>query len=242
MPFSFKPNIGSSPQGTSSAPVVATSLNQAPVSSLGLMQRAQQGSSSIIGLFLFALFGLTLLTALALVGYMYYLNKQIDTKKAMLSNFENQLGSLQLEDMRKVSRRLKIIDQIVKEYPSVNTVFKILEESTENQITYKRFNFSYNESDKTFGLTLVGQGPDYKSIVQQVETLKREPFSTYVSGLAVDNLAPDDKGNINFNLKMVVAIKGLLPDNLNLTQGAAEQAGASTQTQVSSTTASSTKP
>jgi hypothetical protein len=226
MPFTFKPEVASTEAGTApqAPPAFGNAVTMQPaVPSMGLMQRNQGEQRSYLQLFLFAAFGLSILWSLGSAGYLYYLNTQIDDKKAKLASYEKDLGGLPLENMRSMSNRLKVINQLVKQHPSVNVAFKLIEDSIENPITYNKFDLRYSPTTRSYELALGGVAPDYKSVVQQIDTLKREPYSNYINKVDFNGINLDEKGYVNFSLQMAVGIIGLLPDQVNLTTGNAEE-------------------
>lgn len=227
MPFSFKPEI--SETGTQvPSPAAAPQASFGSSSSATMMSREVEGGKSLVQLALTFIFGITVFFAVALYAYTYYLSSQIETKKATLSSYESRLATLPLEDMRKLSNRIKIINQLVKEHPSANVAFKIIEDSIENQVTYKQFELRYAEQAKSFSLLLRGVAPGYRGVAQQIDTLKRKPYTTYISNVVVEALRPDEAGKIAFTLKMPIAIAGLLPEGVNLSDGASDRIASST--------------
>jgi len=224
MPFTFKPEIAPA-EGQASAAPVASFGN---ASSTNMMERAKEEGKSLFGVLLFVIFGLVVLIAIGVSGYHYYLSTQIESKKATLASYESRLGSLPLEDMRKLSNRIKVINQLVKEHPSANVAFRIIEDSVENEIVYNRFDLRYSDSGKSYALQLGGVSPDYKGLAQQVDTLKRKPYSTYIQNVVVDGISPDDTGRIGFTLRMPISITGILPEELNLSEGAADRMASGT--------------
>ena len=222
MPFSFKPEISqTTPNGDAPLPVPTPAASFGGTAVSSLMAREGEHGKSLVQLVLMAVFGAAVLIAVGLFGYQYYLSSQIDAKKALLADYESRLATLPLEDMRKLSNRIKIINQLVKEHPSANVAFRIVEDSIENQVTYERFELRYNPQTKGYALQLGGVAPNYKSIAQQVDTLKRKPYTTYIQDIVVEGLQPNETGNIGFTLKMPILIAGLLPEGINLSDGAA---------------------
>ncbi|MEZ0208849.1 MAG: hypothetical protein ACAH17_01575 [Candidatus Paceibacterota bacterium] len=238
MPFSFKPDISA----PSDAPLNGTTLPSATLagSPSSMMARAQEEGKSIFQLVLMFLAGGSVLAAIGMFGYSYYLGSQVEGKKAKLASYETQLAGLPLEDMRKLSNRIKILNQLVKTHPSANVAFRIVEDSVENQVTYNKFDLNYSESAKGYTLVLSGVAPDYKGVAQQIDTFKRKPYTTYISGVTVEGLSPDKVGKISFNVKMPIAVLGLLPEDVNLSEGAAERVASSTP-ETDQTTSSSTQ-
>lgn len=238
MPFSFKPEISQGdPNG---APASPPSAESAPAASFGssvqnLMNRETPEGHSAVQFFLMGLALLTLLVCVVLIGYKFYLSSQIENKKAVLASYESRLAGFPLEDMRKLSNRIRLINQLVKEHPSVNVAFRILEDSIENPVTYTRFDLRYNESTKSYQLNIGAIAPNYRGVAQQVDTYKRKPYTNYLSSVSVEGLQPTDRGSVEFSLKMPIMIAGLLPEELNLSDGAAALIASSSPQTASST-------
>lgn len=226
MPFSFKPEISA----PTDAPINGTTLPSTSLtgSPSSMMARGQGEGKSFFQLIFMTAAGASVLISVGMFGYLYYLSSQVDAKKAKLASYESQLGGLPLEDMRKLSNRIKILNQLVKTHPSVNVAFRIVEDSVENQVTYTKFDLGYNESTKSYLLSLSGTAPDYKGIAQQIDTFNRKPYTTYLSNVVVDGLNPDSTGRIAFTAKMSIMVVGLLPEDLNLSEGAAQRVASST--------------
>jgi hypothetical protein len=215
MPFTFKPET---PQGVVPQAPPAASFGTASTASIAV--RAKEGGKSIVQLILIAAFGISVLIALGLFIYSYYLSSQIESKKATLSSSEQRLGNIPLKDMRALSNRIKVVNQLVNEHPSVNTAFRIVEDSVENSVTYNRFDLHYSAAAKSYALIIGGLAPSYKAVAQQIDTLARDPYKAYVGTVTVEGLQPDPNGKIGFSLSMPIKVT-LLPEDLNLSQGAA---------------------
>lgn len=240
MPFTFKPEIAQPVEGQS-APAVSSFGNSQQQSTPTVAQRTIGQEKSLVHTILFALCGFTIFVAVAMFGYHYYLTSQIESKKATLASYESQLGSLPLADMRALSNRIKIINQLVRQHPSTNVAFKIVEDSVENQVTYKSFSLRYADTAKSYALDLSGTAPNYKTVAQQIDTLNRKPYSNYIQHVTLDGLSPDETGKIAFSTRMNIAIIGLLPEQLNLSDGAASLLASTTPEMSTPEVSSSTK-
>lgn len=222
MPFSFKPTQGTEGyQGSSPDQPFSVSSMASPTESLSQTQDTYRFSQenngvSFLRLVLSTVFGVSVLTVIVLFSYIYYISAKIETKKTTLDDFQKKLGVIPLEDMRKVSNRIKVITKLVKEHPSVNSSFRIIESTVENPVTYKLFDLHFSDNLGTYELQLNAYAPSYRDIVEQLDTLKRKPYSDYISNIVVSEIHPDENGNINFSLKMPIAISGVIPDSLML--------------------------
>lgn len=226
MPFSFKPDvIPAEAQAVSSTPPVAFGAspnNSKTISTENLMERAKEQGKSLVDIIAMGVFGVTALVTAGLFGYKFLLSSQVEAKKTKLASYETQLAGIPIEDMRKLSNRIKVISQLVKEHPSVNVAFLIVEASVENMVTFSKFSLNYSETLKSYQLSLGGVAPDYKSVAQQVDTYKSKPYSTYISKVTVDSLAPNANGQIAVSFTMPVSITGIVPETFTLIDGAAE--------------------
>lgn len=234
MPFSFTPDVkpaeGNAVQAAPGASMQSSIVSSVPPSAFGsssvshapvanLMERAQAQGKSIVDILAFVSASCAILAVIGLFGYKYYLSSQVDIKKDQLAQYESQLAALPLEDMRNLSNRLKVINQLIKEHPSVNVAFLIVEASVENMVTFSKFDLHYSDASKSYQLSLGGVAPDYKSVAQQVDTYKRKPYSTYIPKVTVDNLQPDSQGQIAVSFSMPITIQGFIPETFSIVDG-----------------------
>ena len=216
MPFSFKPteavNTGN-PTPTSVDGITPPSSIPSPANTQS-SSRFSGEKTGIVQILLVVIFVMCVLVAGALFGYNYYLSGQIESKKERLASYEKEFSTLNLKDMQALSSRMKVIATLVRDHPSVLASFRILEESVENPVVYKNFDLHYSESNRSYELVLAANAPDYHSVVDQMDTFKRKPFSNYVKTVDINGLHPDSTGKVTFNLKMPIAITGVLPESL----------------------------
>lgn len=204
------------------------------------MERTKEQGKSFFEIALFVVFGGLILVLIGLFGYKYYLSSQVEAKKAALASYEAKLEGMPIDDMRKLSNRLKVINQLVKEHPSVNVAFLIVEASIENMITFSKFDLHYSENSKSYQLGLAGLAPDYRSIAQQMDTYARKPYSTYMSKVKVEGLHPDPTGQIAFSFTMPISVTGVIPETFSLIDGAAENSAFLYQDTATATTSPAT--
>jgi len=206
---------------------------------------------------LYGVFGCTVLAAGILGGYQYYLNGQIQAKKDALAIYDNKIGAMPLEEMRRVSNRIKVINQVIKEHASVSTAFRVLEYSIENPITYTRFALSINPTNKTYELSLGATAPSYRAVAQQVDTFnKTTTFKDFIPAVTYDGVSLDPTtGKVSVNFKMPIRIEGKVPTDVDLKLGAVSAqkdvvvtdatstsvVGTATSTPVTATSTKSTK-
>ncbi len=215
MPFSFKPNQEDVPSGGITPPPTMSSP-AAPFNGTPAEARVSGEKKGIVQVLLYAVAGGAVLVTLVLVGYQYFLNSQIQSKKDALALYETKLSGMPLEEMRKTSDRIKAINQILQEHASVSTAFRVLEDSIEHPLTYTRFGLSLNPTNKTYDLEVGVIAPDYKSVAQQLDTFNKSdtykefiPSVTY-SGISLDALT----GKVTTAFRMPIHIEGKVPETI----------------------------
>ncbi len=215
MPFSFKPTEAIQAETQASTPLSVDGIS-APASSsvTPFSTRFSLEGRGILQIGLFAIFGFAMLVTIILFGYNYYLTSQIENKKVQLAAYDKEFSTLSLGDMQALSSRIKVIGNLVREHPSVRVAFRILEESVENPVIYKSFDLHFSDTLRSYELVLAASAPDYHSVVDQMDTFKRKPFVGYIRSITLSGLRPDTSGKVNFNLKMPIAITGMLPEGL----------------------------
>lgn len=209
MPFSFQP--------TGSAPV----QNQAPLSSVSKgVVSAYKESTSLITVAGSILLGVGVIVTLGLFAYRSYLTTQIEEKKLLLVASENKIKNIPITDMRDLSNKLKIAGALVRNHPFATTAFKILEGSIEDSVTYDTFSLEFNDKTNIYSITVQAQAPDYKTVVQQVDTYKRKPYIDYMAFSSLAELSQDPTGRVSFSFTAPIKILGINPESVNFSDDA----------------------
>lgn len=217
MSFSFKPaQVGGEVQGDSANPSSVSTSSPISLGSMPLSGRVDSESGkSIIQIVLYFIFGALIVVSVLLFAYQRYLISRIESQKQVLDEEDKALGALDLESMRALSNRMKVVSQVLNEHTSVSTAFLILEKSIENPVTYTKFSLTRNESAKGYDLQLGAIAPSYKAVAQQLDTLNSADYKKdFIPKFTYDGLTLSDGGNVNFNLKMSVLIQGKLPESI----------------------------
>lgn len=163
------------------------------------------------------------LTSIGLFVYISILKSEISKKAEALVTAQGGFPDLPLDDMKKLSDRLKIVNSVIKDHASVRTAFQILEHSVENPVIYTKFDLGKNKTKKGFSLSLLGEAESYHTLYQQTEILKTKSYSSYFSTFNFSNIALDTKGILNFKLDTDIYLEGIPPDNLTFGSSTQEE-------------------
>ena len=205
MTFSFNSN-GEHTVNTASAPLgMEDILNRAPTKETDLI------SSLLLDIFI-----LLILVALALFGYRLYLTGSVKTKQNDIHGYALKINIQNLDGIKSLAGKVDVTDKIVEQYPFASTAFMAVGESVEKNVVYKSFNLSIddksNNKSNNYSLLLYGVAPNYKTIIQQMDTFKSEPFSRNINSVEVKSLSPNKSGGIDFALNLDISIKGVYPN------------------------------
>ncbi len=215
MSFSFKPTQAEGvAEGDQNGASPVSTPATIPLGGMPLGGRVDPNSKrSILQVLLYILFGALVLVTIVLFSYQRYLISRIDAQKNILDEEDKALGALNLEGMRALSNRMKVVNQVLNEHASVSSAFIILEKSIENPVTYTKFSLIKGDGNKGYELVLSATAPSYKAVAQQLDTLKSDEYKKdFIPSLTFDGLSLDPSGRVNFNLKMPILIQGKLPE------------------------------
>jgi hypothetical protein len=184
----------------------------------------------------FLVFGVLLITVIGLFAYISVLKSSIATKSEVLASSQGHFPELPLDDMQKLSDRLKIVNRVIKEHASVRTAFQILENSVENPVVYTKFDLSKNKAKKGYSLGLAAETDSYHAAYQQTEILNSKTYSNYVSPLEVSNISLDKKGVVSFKISTSVSLEGVLPETVTFDSSTTDTTSQLTPDPISTTT------
>lgn len=193
------------------------------------------GGPGIVTQLLMVASAVSVLATVGLFGWKYFLEQQIANKKQALATYGSSVSDLPLQEIKALSNKLTLVNQLVKEYPYVTNIFPIIEESIENRVTYSSFDLQVLEGKYT--LTLEAEAPDYKTVARQMDVLRGEVYKKYLPEVSLEGLKPSNKGKVGFSIRSPVNLQGITPDQLVLTTTLLDQ---NLSLLVSSSTSSST--
>ncbi|MBP6948607.1 MAG: hypothetical protein KBC41_03300 [Candidatus Pacebacteria bacterium] len=162
---------------------------------------------------IFFVFLSLVIASVILFVYQSSIKVQIDNRKDELTALEETFKKPKdLEEIRKLSARLALINKIIDERVSVNTAFTILEESINSPVVYDKFSLSKSKKDKNYDLAFSGQTNSYKALYQQIEVINSKWFKNYLPKLEITGIGPlDKKGVTSFKVNASIAIGSIDP-------------------------------
>ncbi len=206
-------NISFVPKQTEQAKVEAVPSD--PITALGFISLAVAIVFSLVG------FGVT-----------YYLESKNIELRNNIQSIEINLKNVPLDEMLSFYSKTQNINSVLKEHVYVSTIFSILENATEKDVYFKKFDLSFREG-AGYELSISGISPDTRSMVRQIDTLKDIKYLQVFKSVELKNISKDKFENITFDVKI----------NLNATikNDAFDFATTTTETSMVATTSTITK-
>jgi hypothetical protein len=223
-PPTSAPAPGSSAPGTIGAPQQIN--NQAPVKTAGgpsvpdspflfISQRGRGQDLSIgayIQIVLIVLAILSVLASVILFTYSMYLTNSIESKKAELIVMDASFKEYPLDEMKKISDRFATLSDILREYVSVRSPLKVLEDVVENQVVVSGFILGKNIEGKfVMDFTIVTS--NYKVLIQQLDALNLSQYTKVVPQAKVGGIT-DNQQTIKVAITAPVFVQGLLSEEV----------------------------
>lgn len=232
MPFSFNPGQEQPIQAPAAAQAPAVSNDGVPVlnvpvaPTISLTPVAEtispfafrNRSKSKFGMYfqfgVFAIFGVMVLASISLYVYQGIVSLQVSGKQADLLAAEASFPkNLPIEDMKKLSTRIALINRVVNERASVRAGLAIVEDTVNNPVTYTKFSMTKGKKGDQYIFDLAGETNSYEALYQQLDVLKNKVFSSVLPKLEFSGIGPlDNKGIASFKVSGDMKIAGLDPD------------------------------
>ncbi len=161
------------------------------------------------------IFTISLILAVGVFAYKYYLNYRIDRMGAELESARTALSPETIDELVRLNDRIVSVEDLVSKHRVVSPVFDYLSSVTPKTVRYIEFSFAV--TDKTLDLNVRGEARSYSALATLSQTLHQtDNFQKPV----FTNLSLDEKGNVLFTLSVVVN-PDLISYNKNLDKIAA---------------------
>ena len=215
-------NVSFIPQQTEQAKVEAVPSD--PLTALGFISLTTAIIFSLVG------FGVT-----------YYLEGKNIELRNNIQSIEINLKNAPLDEMLSFYSKTQNINSVLKEHVYLSTIFSILENATEKDIYFKKFDLSFREG-AGYELSISGISPDTRSMVRQIDTLKNIKYLQVFKSVELKNISKDKFENITFDVKINLnaTIKNNAFDFASSTQNLTMIKTASTSAVISIPTSSAT--
>lgn len=154
------------------------------------------------GLFYFLsliIFSVSVILALGVFGYKFYLKYSIAQMGADLENARSTLQPEVIGELTRLDNRIISSRELITKHLILSPLFKFLELSTPKTVRFTDFNFL--KTPQGLELSISGEARGYAVLALQAEILDK---SQYFKNSIFSNLGLNEKGDVNFTLKTVI--------------------------------------
>ncbi len=185
--------------------------------------------------------GIAVIFSLIGFGVTYYLEGKNIELRNNIQSIEMNLKNVPLDEMLAFYSKTQNINSVLKEHVYITTIFSVLENATEKDIYFKKFDLSFREG-AGYELSISGISPDTRSMVRQIDTLKNIKYLQVFKSVELKNISKDKFENITFDIKINLnaTIKNDAFDFASSTQNSTTIKTISTSTSTSISTSSDT--
>ncbi|MBP6888730.1 MAG: hypothetical protein KBC21_03425 [Candidatus Pacebacteria bacterium] len=228
MPFSFNPTAqagGTQEGGNPSAVGVAPqnspdiSINDAPsVPDTPFLFLQQRGTGTIsmnayLQMLLVLICVLTVVSSITLFAYGMYLSSSIESKKEQLAAQEASFKEYPFDDMRKLSDKVNLVGLLLKDYISIRSPLKLLEDVVENKAYFDNFSLAKEKKGgyiASFNIVT----SEYEPLIQQLEALKLTQYTKIAPQPKTEKLIDNKKQTLMIRVTTPIIVQGVLPDEV----------------------------
>lgn len=176
-------------------------IPKSPVTSAVLgasMGRKPQGKSLFVFLSM-VIFSLSVLLALGVFGYKFYLKYSIEQMGTDLENARSTLEPEIIRELTRLDNRIVSSQKLLAQHQVLSPLFRFLESSTPKVV---RFNgFSYSITEQGLELSMRGEARGYAALAFQSDIFNK---SQYFKNSIFSDLNLNEKGDVAFTFKAVV--------------------------------------
>ena len=156
---------------------------------------------------------LAVAVAVTLFAYSTYLTMSIESNKDELLAKDASFKDYPIEDMKKLSARFSALGLVLKDYVSVISPLKLLEDVVEKQAVFDKFSLGRDKKTSQYVVAFTVVTNNYKTLIQQLEALHLNQYSKIVPKTKFDNLSYTDS-LIKVEVTAPILAQGQLSENV----------------------------
>jgi len=154
----------------------------------------------------FSVLLITILAFLGVFGYKKYLENQIGAFSQSLDDIKSEIEPNFITDVANFADRIEVGERILLNHIVVSSIFKLLEESTLNKVSFS--NFSFSVEGQTQGgdggsnkILMSGVAGSFLGLAKQMDIFKNVSFIKNAE-FSSFNLLSD--GGVNFSVQLAI--------------------------------------
>ena len=163
------------------------------------------GERSLLAFLAVIIFIISVLLAMGVFGYKFYLKYRIETMGADLERVRATLQPEVISELTRLNNRILSSQKLIAEHQILSPLFKFLEVSTPKTV---RFNdFRYSMTNQGLELLMKGEARGYAALALAADIFGK---SQYFKDSIFSDLNLNEKGDVNFSFKAIVDLNLVL--------------------------------
>lgn len=154
---------------------------------------------SLFSFLAWTIFNISVLLALGMFGYKFYLKYSIDQMGVDLENARANLQSEVISELTRLDNRIASSRELIQAHQSLTPLFAFLEVSTPRTVRFS--DFRYSLTTQGLELSMAGEARGYAALALQAEIFDKSP---YFKDSIFSDLRLNSKGDVNFSFKAIV--------------------------------------
>ena len=154
---------------------------------------------SFLSFLALVIFIISVLLALGMFGYKFYLEYRIETLGQELERTRAALEPETIRELIRLDDRLISTKDLISKHRVLTPLFEFLETST--PVTVRFNNFQYSMTEQGLELSMRGEARGYAALALQADIFNR---SQYFVNPIFSNLNLNDRGDVNFAFRAIV--------------------------------------
>ncbi len=144
-------------------------------------------------------FIVSVLSALGVFGYKFYLKYSIDKMGADLEDARMTLQPEVIRELTRLDNRLLSSQKLLARHQILSPLFEFFEVSTPKTVRFK--DFSYTKTPQGLELKIIGEARGYAALALQADIFDK---SQYFKTPIFSDLSLNEKGDVNFSFKAML--------------------------------------
>lgn len=166
---------------------------------LGAPMGRKTNKKGLLALLALAAFTISVLLALGVFGYKFYLKYSIDKMGADLENARATLQPEVIRELTRLDNRIISSQELIKRHQILSPLFKFLEVSTPKTVRFN--NFGYSMTEQGLELSMTGEARGYMALAFQADIFNKSP---YLKNSIFSDFSLNERGDVRFSFKAVV--------------------------------------
>lgn len=154
---------------------------------------------SLLSFLALIIFSASVILALGVFGYKFYLKYSIDQMGTDLANARATLQSDVIRDLTRLNNRIISSQELIAQHQILSPLFAFLETSTPKTVRFS--DFGYTKTPEGLELLITGEARGYTALAFQADIFNK---SQYFKDSVFFDLNLNAKGDVNFSFKTIM--------------------------------------